>query len=289
MTGRLRSIVAASAWASITAACLGFTGGACRQAWADDMKPVQEAKPARQPQPDLQEQQRRQQAQHWEGQLSRLLHSHLNLIRTLCGELSREQRRAIALVGEKATKEAAAWLADEQLGQRRQQMAKRQPADRPPKAQAADASSGDDPAAAIAAALQEALADTVGAERAAAFTAELAAREERRRQSVVASLVGILGTELWLTTEQREAVERSLLEHWDESMVQALQGRHMINGRRVLPGVRDEFVRPHLTAMQLDVYGPPKPARGGMPAWQALMHRLGQCSPHLNRDPWWFE
>ncbi len=289
MTGRLRWIAVATAWMSTTAACLGLVGGPCQLAWADDGKPVQKAKPAGQPQPDPQEQQRRQQAQHWEGQLSILLHSHLNLIRTLCVELSREQRRAIALAGMKATKEAAAWLADEQLGRRKQQMAKQQRADRPPKALAADAASGDDPAASIAAALQAALADTVGVEKAAAFAAELAAREERWRQSVVASLVGILDTELWLTTEQREAVERSLLEHWDESMVQALQGRHMANGRRVLPGVRDEFILPHLTAMQLDVYSLPKPVGGGMPSWQALIYRLGQCAPPLNRDPWWFE
>jgi hypothetical protein len=289
MNGRYRSIAAAAAWTSIIAACLGLVGGACQQAWADEVKPVQEAKPAEQPQPDPQAEQRRQQAQHWEQQLTPLLHSHLNMIRALCGELPREQRRAIAQAGKQATTEAALWLADEQLGRRKPRRAKQQPADRASKAEAAGASSGDDPAASIAAALQAALAETVGGEKAAAFAAELAAREERWRRSMVAEIVGILDAELWLTTEQREAVTRSLLEHWNESMVQALHGRHIVNGRKFLPGVRDEYIHPHLTAMQREAYGPSAHVHGGMSKWQALIHRLGQCAPQLKRDPWWFE
>lgn len=290
MTGRLRRIVAVSAWTSITAACLGGTGGALQPARADDVNPAQEGKPAGQPQPDPQAEERRQEAQHWEQQLTALLYSHLNLIRTLFGDLPRDQRKAIAKAGEQAAKEAAAQLADEQLGRRRRQAARPRPVNAMPRGAGVATSSGDDPAALIAAALQKALADTAGAGKANEFVAELAAREERWRRSMAASLVGNLDTDLWFTAEQREAVERSLLEHWDDRMIQGLHGRQMVNGRQVLPGVRNESILPHLTAKQREVYGPPRSIRvGDVPAWQTLMQRLSQCSPPLDRDPWWFE
>ena len=285
MTARFMRIAAMSAWALVAAACLGFAGGTCRRARADEAKPVPQV--AQRPNP--QEQQRRQELQNWEQRLTTLLHSHLNLIRTLCGELPRDQRRAIAQAGERATKEAAARVTDEQLGMRKGRVAKQPPAGPAPGAQAAGASSGEDPEASITDALREAVADQVGVEQAAAFTAELAAREERWRRSVVASIVGILDTELWLTAEQREAVERSLLDRWNVNMILPLQGRQMVNGRRVLPGVPDECIRPHLTPMQQETFGPPNPFSGTVPTLQAAMFRLGQCIPALNRDPWWFE
>ena len=64
-------------------------------------------------------QQIKQQATHWEQQLTKLLYGDLELIRSRSDDIPRDARKAIARDGEQAVKEAAVRLAELQFGGRK--------------------------------------------------------------------------------------------------------------------------------------------------------------------------
>ena len=268
----------------------GTAGGAPDNKPADDPAEVQR------------QQQIKQQTVHWEQQFTKLLHSDLELIRSVCRDLPLESRRAIIRDGERATREAAARLVEEQYGR-----GKRQPAAGLADRQAAN-TPADDPLTLISAALARSLAEHVGDEQAAALSAEFAARAQRRKAAAVRAIVAALDAELFLTASQRQQIEQSLDATWNNptptslhSLEQVAQGMNLAvnqggnnlsNNRRLFAGLPDDCVRPHLTEAQQKAFAPQPPNAGPAPgqrqAWIQTITLL-QNLPASSRDPWWFQ
>jgi hypothetical protein len=205
----------------------------------------------------------------------------------VCGDLPRESRRAIATSGEQAAREAALQMAELQMGgrQRRGRRAKPKPdAEKSP----------DNPVTILSAALAKGVAEHVGSEQAKAFAEQLAQRDDRRKAAMIHEIVAVLDGELVLTASQREEIERSLREQWNDSMAMGLQGIHMQNGLRVFPGLPEVCVSPHLTKAQRQRFVPQPDAnrqhRGAWQhqAWMQTVNMLNNVNP-AGRDPWWFE
>ena len=138
------------------------------------------------------------------------------------------------------------------------------------------------------------MAEHAGSEQAKAFAEQIAQRDNRRKAAMIHEIVAVLDGELVLTASQREEIERSLREQWNDSMVMALQGIHMNNGLRVFPGLPGACVSPHLTKAQRQRFVPQpdanRPQRGGWQhqAWMQTVNMLNNVQP-TGRDPWWFE
>mgnify|MGYP003337304621 FL=1 len=107
-------------------------------------------------------------------------------------------------------------------------------------------------------------------------------------------IVAVLDGELVLTASQREEIERSLRDRWNDSMAETLQGFQTQNGLRVFPGLPGGCVSPHLTKAQRKRFVPEPDAnrqqRGAWPdeAWMPTLRLLNNVQP-AGRDPWWFE
>jgi len=241
-------------------------------------------------------QQIKHQAAHWEQQFTKLLYGDLELMRSLCGDLPRESRRAISRTGEQTAKEAAIQLAELQFGVRqRQQLGEvngrrrivfEAKEDEPGKA-------AEDPVSLVSEALRKSLAEHAGDEKARAFAQELSARNDRRRAAMVHEIVAMLDAELFLTAKQREEIEQALLDKWEDRMGGALQGMHIVNGRRVFSQLPVECIRPHLTEPQREQFvAPPQNVEVSgawhAQAWMRTMNLLSNVQP-AERDPWWFE
>jgi hypothetical protein len=233
----------------------------------------------------------------------------------VCGDLPRESRRAIAKTGEQAVKDAALQMAELQMGGRQRRLAQgiviqggavvvngkavinmnplAQPG-RPAKPKPDVEKSPDNPVTILSATLTKSVAEHVGSEQAKAFAEQIARRDDRRKAAMIREIVAVLDGELVLTASQREEIERSLREKWNDSMAMTLQGIHMNNGRRVFPGVPGACVSPHLTKAQRQRFVPEPDAnrqqRGGWQhqAWMQTVNMLNNVNP-AGRDPWWFE
>lgn len=272
--------------------------------------PKEDTAPAEDPAEVQRREQIKQQATHWEQQFTKLLYGDLELIRSLVGDIPRDARRAIARDGERAVKEAAVRLAELQFGGARRRAEAGDAgvaigglgnlivaggkiivrgglgSGRPD-----DAKASDDPTALVSKALSKSLAAHVGSEQASGYDRQVVARDERRRASAVHEIVAVLDGELFLTSQQRSQIERSLLERWDESMTVALEGMHWADDRRVFPGLPVECIRPHLTEAQRKQFT----AQGNGGAVVAPQRRVWVRMNVLSnvhatpRDPWWFE
>jgi len=236
---------------------------------------AKDAPPAEDPAEVQRRQQIKQQATHWEQQLTKLLYGDLELIRCVTGDIPRDARKAIARDGEKAVKEAAVRLAELQFGGRK----------------GAQNNDSDDPVELVSAALAKSLAEHVGNEAAAALSRQFAERNERRQAAAVHGIVALLDGELFLTAAQREQIERSLLEKWNDAMTAVLEGMHLFDGRRVFPGLPADCISPHLTETQRKLF-----SAGGNSALNGVSQRqMWMRMNALNnaqaaaRDPWWFE
>jgi hypothetical protein len=221
----------------------------------------------------------KQQATHWERLLTATFYGDLELIRSVCGELPKDARRAIVEAGEMAVKKGALRLAELQFGGGRQVAEK----------------ASDDPVSLVSAALEKSLAERVGGDQAAAFARQIAGRDDRRKVSTVHNIVAVLDNELYLTAAQREQIERSLLEACDDSMAVALslslEGTHFFDGERVFPGLPFDRISPHLTEAQRKRFAPQEksstPLVPGRRAW--LRMNVLNSVQQVARDPWWFE
>jgi hypothetical protein len=243
--------------------------------------------PAEDPAQVQRRQQIKQQATHWEQQFTKMLYGDLELLRAVCGDLPRESRRAIATSGEQAAREAALQMAELQMGGRQRRGRRAEPK---PDAE----KSPDNPVTILSAALAKGVAEHVGSEQAKAFAEQLAQRDDRRKAAMIHEIVAVLDGELVLTASQREEIERSLREQWNDSMAMGLQGIHMQNGLRVFPGLPEVCVSPHLTKAQRQRFVPQPDAnrqhRGAWQhqAWMQTVNMLNNVQP-AGRDPWWFE
>lgn len=295
----------------------GISGGCrlvCLVAWAclvpgvghaaDEARPAEQARPAKEAKPaeeavDAQmQQQLRQQAAHWEQVFTKLLYGELELMRATCGDLSPKARRAIAQAGERLVKDSAMRLAEVQLGRRLRVQRVGPAANRV--AEQAPARDGDgtagrtmpDPLTEIPTALAESLAEHAGEERAAAYSAEVAARTARRRKAVVDEVVSMLDDELVLTTKQRDAIAATLLENWGDSLALATTGSYSVNGRRMLRGVPTKLLGQHLSELQRRRLTPDGVDVDPAAARQELTHVwINQQLANVQgvaRDPWWF-
>ena len=273
--------------------------------------------PAEDPAEVQRRQQIKQQATHWEQQFTKMLYGDLELLRVVCGDLPRESRRAIATSGEQAARKAALQMAELQMGgqQRRggqggiviqggavivngKAVIKMNPLAQPGRRaepKPAAEKSPDDPVTILSAALTKSVAEHAGSEQAKAFAEQIAQRDDRRKAAMIHEIVAVLDGELVLTASQREEIERSLREQWNDSMAMALQGTHINNGVRVFPGLPGACVSPHLTKAQRQRFVPQPDAnrqqqRGGWQhqAWMQTVNMLNNVQP-TGRDPWWFE
>jgi hypothetical protein len=299
--------------AAIISLLSGIGGMPGRGVLAEDRKV--DVDPAEDPAEVQRRQQIKQQATHWEQQFTKILYGDLELLRALCGDLPRESRRAIAKTGEQAVKDAALQMAELQMGGRQRRLAQgiviqggavvvngqavinmnplAQPG-RPAKPKPDVEKSPDNPVTILSATLTKSVAEHVGSEQAKAFAEQIARRDDRRKAAMIREIVAVLDGELVLTASQREEIERSLREKWNDSMAMTLQGIHMNNGRRVFPGVPGACVSPHLTKAQRQRFVPEPDAnrqqRGGWQhqAWMQTVNMLNNVNP-AGRDPWWFE
>jgi hypothetical protein len=291
----------------------GIGGMAGRGVLAEDRVDVD---PAEDPAEVQRRQQIKQQAIHWEQQVTKMLYGDLELLRVVCGDLPRESRRAIAKTGEQAVKDAALQMAELQMGgqQRRgvqggiviqggavvvngKAVIKLNPLaqpDRRAKPKPDAEKSPDNPVNILSAALTKSVAEHAGSEQAKAFAEQIARRDDRRKAAMIHEIVAVLDGELVLTASQREEIERSLREKWNDSMAMGLQGIHMQNGVRVFSGLPGECVSPHLTKAQRQRFVPQpdvnRQQRGAWQhqAWMQTVNMLNNVNP-AGRDPWWFE
>jgi hypothetical protein len=219
-------------------------------------------------------QQVKQQATHWEHLLTRLLNGELEMIRAVSGDIPRDARRAIARAGEQAVKEAAVRLAELQFGGRK-----------------GEENTAGDPASWVSDSLAKSLAEHVGSPQAAAFTRQIAERSERRKAAAVHAIVAVLDGELFLTAKQREQIERSLLETWDDAMASSLEGMHWVDDRRVFPGLPADCISPHLSEAQRKRFAPQRNGGVGVVSQRQTWTRMNVLNnvPAPARDPWWFE
>jgi hypothetical protein len=299
--------------AAIISLLSGIGGMPGRGVLAEDRKV--DVDPAEDPAEVQRRQQIKQQATHWEQQFTKMLYGDLELLRVVCGDLPRESRRAIAKTGEQAVKDAALQMAELQMGGRQRRLAQgiviqggavvvngkavinmnplAQPG-RPAKPKPDAEKSPDNPVTILSATLTKSVAEHVGTEQAKAFAEQLAQRDERRKAAMIHEIVAVLDGELVLTASQREEIERSLREQWNDSMAMTLQGVHTINGIRVFSGLPGACVSPHLTKAQRKRFVPqPDTNRQQSHAWQhqawmQTVNMLNNVQP-AGRDPWWFE
>jgi hypothetical protein len=232
--------------------------------------------PAEDPAEVQRRQQIKQQATHWEQQLTKLLYGDLELIRSVTGDIPRDARKAIARDGEKAVKQGC--LAAGRTAIRRGQ------AERKNKAPG-------DPTELVSTALAKSLAEHVGSPQAAAFTRQIAERSERRQTAAVHAIVAVLDGELFLTAAQREQIERSLVGKWSDAMTVGLEGMHFVDGRRVLPGLPADCISPHLTESQRKLFTVQENGAGNGAAQRQTWMRMNALNSAQSaaRDPWWFE
>ncbi len=243
---------------------------------------------------DPAEAQRREQAKqlavHWEQLLTKLLFSHLELLRGICGDLPPEARRAIAKAGEDVVKEATLELAEAQLGGRPMRRAAAAAGKPAPARKHGPPATADIAAARITDAIGKAVAEQVGKEQAAAFAAELSARNDRRKRSCIDACIAMLDAHVVLSPAQREAIARSLSDRWNDDMLMKLRVVHRHHGRLIFDQSVNACIVPHLDDSQRRVFSGPANQRmeihvGGQ---SPIADMLGRIHPPLPRDPWWF-
>jgi hypothetical protein len=241
----------------------------------DAVTKTDDAPPAEDPAEVQRRQQIKQQATHWEQQLTKLLYGDLELIRSVTGDIPRDARKAIARDGEKAVKQGALRLAELQFGGGKRAKEK----------------ASDDPTELVSAALVKSLAEHVGSPQATAFTRQIAERSERRQAAAVHAIVAVLDGELFLTAAQREQIERSLLREWSDAMTGALEGMHFVDGRRVFPGLPADCISPHLTDSQRKLFTVQENGAGNGAAQRQTWMRMNALNSAQSaaRDPWWFQ
>jgi hypothetical protein len=90
-------------------------------------------------------------------------------------------------------------------------------------------------------------------EQAADYRAELQKRDANEREVSALNLVVFLDRELSLSPKQRDAIQRSLMENWDDGWSQTVEVGAM-RGQNYVPSIPDEVIESHLDATQIEVW-----------------------------------
>jgi len=187
----------------------------------------------------------------------------LSFIRLVCPNLPPQQRVVVKAAGEQALFSAADAAAT-------------------PRAMALNgvALKAASPQALIRTALSDALHEVLPADQWERFAAESEARAERRKTAVIRLVVEHLDEALYLTTEQRDQISRSLADHWQSAWENWLQLRYARN----LPVMPEDIVTPYLDRDQRIAWEKiPKVQLGN----QVMHVNMGNVAPE-NTD-WWDE
>ena len=227
-----------------------------------------------------------------------LLRSELALLRASMGDLVPQARRAIREAGERAIDEAARRLGEaidvyDLAGNTPGETVEFQGRQVCP-----EAIEVVNPGVVIRAALAAALEEQVGPERAAAPLDTFARREKVRRRRIIGSALLPLDLELHLSAAQWEAIERDLLDGWDERLAvlrSPFFRTEAIDRLQSWPGVRYDRVLPHLDPRQRARLGESCDrdlARARIGAW--LRNWQWSMIPDAQtlvatEDPWWRE
>jgi hypothetical protein len=119
-----------------------------------------------------------------------------------------------------------------------------------------------DPRDSIRAGVAKLVKAELPAEQAAMYSEECKKRVEFHKKTYVDNLVTRIDHELILAPEQSEKITRSLTEHWDKNWQAQLE--MFIQGVNMWPAVPDQWIRPHLTAVQQIAWGRLNKQHGNM-------------------------
>ncbi len=161
-----------------------------------------------------------------------ILRVEFRLVKARC-KLTKDQRRSIALAGERALRATSRQYTEVQVKRR----GPRNVGDYP----------FPDPRAAIQQALAKAVKDAASGEEAAHYETEVSRQNAFRREAMILSLVARIDDDLCLSNEQREQVRQSLQTHWADSWSLPLE---MFQYLQTFPSIDDEVIVPHLTESQ---------------------------------------
>jgi hypothetical protein len=90
-------------------------------------------------------------------------------------------------------------------------------------------------------------------ERADGYREEVKKRDANEREINALNLVALLDRELNLAPPQRAAIQKSLVENWDDAWSQTVDVGVM-RGQNYVPSIPDEIIETHLDAAQIEVW-----------------------------------
>jgi hypothetical protein len=208
------------------------------------------------------------QARHVEQLLQPLLRAELEMVRSICEDLTSEARREVLEAARGEVERLA------------QEMAAQQIAGNP-------ATSAGDPRSQLHGRIITALAAHVTADTLDSYRQEHDQRVRRRAEAARVRIVAKLDARLDLDAAQREAILADLREGWESSWLRELDDRGglVINGLPVCPDYADSRIAPHLDPRQLELWRTwSRTAGGRMLGRRTNWHFDGQG---LQPDAWW--
>jgi hypothetical protein len=110
-----------------------------------------------------------------------------------------------------------------------------------------------DPRDAVQAGIGKLVKSELSQEQAALYAEESKKRAEFVKATFVENLVTRIDSELILTPDQRDKIKQSLSQHWDKSWQPQLE--MFVHGMDMWPNVPDQWIRPHLSAVQQVSWG----------------------------------
>lgn len=213
-------------------------------------------------------QQQLQQAKQMEQMLQPVLHAELEFIRTTCGDLGPEAKRAIKTAAADAVREAARQFAVQQHRPGRRSL---------------------DLSQIFGEKLDPIVEQQVSSDAAAVWRRERDARRERRAETTRLLIVAKLDETLELTAAQREAILADLRARWDDAWLCELQdaGGLVVNAHRPAPDYAAAVITPHLDNRQRQAWDVWVKTAG----WKQVGVHLGWRFPDgpglRGPDPWW--
>jgi hypothetical protein len=177
------------------------------------------------------------QAAQFVQQFRPLFRTEYYFIRGTC-DLTPDQRRQLAELGERAVKATAREFAD---AQQKMMLGGWRPGARPPDAQKL-----------LEQELIKATASFLKPEQQHRYKDEVEKRAASRRQVAVDNVVARIDQDLVLTSDQRRRLAEALVAHWDDSWVQSLD--MLMNVENFLPNIPDDVVAPILSESQRNAW-----------------------------------
>ena len=213
-------------------------------------------------------QQQLQQAKQMEQMLQPVLHAELEFIRTTCGDLSPEAKRAIKAAAADAVREAARQFAVQQHRPGRRSL---------------------DLSLIFAEKLDPVVEQQLSSDSAAVWRRERDARRERQAEAARLLIVAKLDETLELTAAQREAILADLRARWDDAWLCELQdpGGFIVNSHRPAPDYAAAAIAPHLDDRQRQAWDGWVKAAGWRQAGVHLGWRFPDGPGLRGADPWW--